>query len=278
MLSKTISYLLQACLIALPIWLPAFHVHEDNATLLTAVSLLFAILVGFFIAAATSNYLRLQTLIADANAALVSLYNLTRNIDPAKEPPIADAIDSYMIAALDYELLDYTEKTKKELSDVMKVVHSVEPKSEKGFSLISEIHSRMDDFTRTDQEITLTAKQIVTPRHWLIIICLAAILAVSLLSFRDGSLVIAFLVGIMLIAVYQILVLIHEIDSNFFLSKQLAFKDPQQVFEGINKGRYYPEYAIKKGLAKPEPGPYRMGVYKNYPASMEKEIRLAEAR
>ncbi|MEK7135419.1 MAG: hypothetical protein AAB780_01810 [Patescibacteria group bacterium] len=276
MLSKTISYLLQFCLISLPFWLPAFHIHEDNSTLLTAVSLLFAILVGFFIATATSNYLRLQTLIADANAGLVSLYNLVRNIEPSKEPQIGDAIDNYMIAALDYELLDYTEKTKGELNEVMKIVHAVEPSGEKGFSLISEVHSRMDDFIRTDQEITMTAKQIVTPRHWLIIICLAAILAVSLLSFRDGNLITATLVAIMLVSIYQILILIHEIDSNFFLSKQLAFKDPQQVFEGINRGRYYPEYAIKNGDAKPELGPYRIGVYKNYPASMEKEIRLVK--
>ena len=43
MLSKISNYLFQIILLSLPFIIPQFHIHDDNSTLLTAVSLLFAI-------------------------------------------------------------------------------------------------------------------------------------------------------------------------------------------------------------------------------------------
>lgn len=278
MLTKITKYIFQAILLIVPFVLPQVQLHDDSGILLTAVSLLFAILVGFFIATTTSNYLRLQTLIADANAGLISLFNLVKGIEPNKKPLIEQAIDEYMIAALDFELLDYTDKTKKEFNQVIKIADETEPTNEKGFALISELHARMDELLTNNQEIALTAKRIVTPRHWFIIILLAILLATSLLSFRTGSFLISLFVGVMFITIYHIMILIHEIDTNLFLSNQLSFDDPQQVFQGIGRPNYYPEYAIKKGYAKPRSEIYRIGIYKNYPNSFEKEIKLIEPK
>ncbi len=278
MLTKITRYVFQIVLLVIPFVLPQVQLHDDSGILLTAVSLLFAILVGFFIATTTSNYLRLQTLIADANAGLISLSNLIKGIEPSKKPSIEQAIDEYMIAVLDFELLDYTEKTRKEFNQVLKIADGTEPTNEKGLALIPELHVRMDELLTNDQEIALTAKRIVTPRHWFIIILLAILLATSLLSFRTGSFLISLFVGIMFITIYHIMILIHEIDTNLFLSNQLSFDDPQQVFQGIGRHNYYPEYALKKGYAKPKTEVYRIGIYKNYPNSFEKEIKLVEPK
>ena len=273
MLSKLIQYVFQGLIFIIPFSLPLFQFHADNSTLLTAVSLLFAILVGFFIATTTSNYLRLQTLIADANASLISIFNLVKSIDPDKKPEIGEAVDEYMIASLDFELLDYARKTKKEFNQVIKVSDETEPKDQKGFALLSELHTRMDDLLTNDQEIALTAKQIVTPRHWFIIVSLSILLSLSLLSFRDGTMLVSLFISIMLIAIYHILYLIHEIDTNLFLSRQLSFEDPQQVFEGIGRLPYYPKCAIDKGYVRPTTKSYRVGIYKN-PSSLEKDITV----
>ena len=278
MMSSIISYVLQAVLLILPFVLPTFSIHDNGSTLLTAVSLLFAILVGFFIATTTSNYLRLQTLIADSNAGLISLYNLVKVITPSREEEMGEAVDNYMITALDYEFLDYADKTKKELGEVLGIVNSLEPEGEKGLALISEAHSRMDEILTNEQEIALTGKQIVTPRHWFIIILLAILLAVSLLSLTNGTVVASLFVGVMFVALFHILILIHDIDTNKFLSRQLSFKDPQQIFQGIGRLPYYPQYALEKGYAKPERGNYRVGVYKNYPTSLEKKIEIVESK
>lgn len=278
MISKISSYIFQIILLIAPFVLPDIQLRDENGMLLTAVSLLFAILVGFFVATTTSNYLRLQTLIADSNAGLISIYKLIKGIEPKKKKLIEDAIDNYMIAVLDFEFLDYTDETKKEFNQIMKIADTTEPKNEKGLALISELHARTDEALTNDQEIALTAKKIVTPRHWFIIILLAVLLAVSLLSFRNGSLLISIFIGAMLIVIYHVMILIYEIDTNLFLSNQLAFEDPQQVFQGIGRPNYYPEYAIKKGYVKPGSEVYRLGIYKNFPKSFEKKIKLIKPK
>lgn len=278
MFSKTSQYISPVVLLILPFVLPQISIHDESGILLTAVSLLFAILVGFFIATTTSNYLRLQSLIADANAGLISVYNLMKGIDPSKVPPLEQAIDEYMIAALDYELLDYTDKTKKEFNRVIEIANTAEPKGERSMALFSELHARMDELFTNDQEIALTSKRIVTPRHWFIIVLLAVLLGISLLSFRNGGFLISTFIGVMFVTIYHVMALIHEIDSNLFLSTQLSFEDPQQVFYWIGRPDYYPEYALKKGYAKPKSDTYRVGVYKNYPSSFEKEVKLVRLK
>jgi hypothetical protein len=140
--------------------------------------------------------------------------------------------------------------------------------------LFQNLHNTMDNMLRNFQETALTAKRIITPQHWFIIILIAVLLATSLLGFRTGDILINIFVGVMLVGMYRIIILIHEIDANIFLSRQLSFDDPQQVFSGIGRMYYYPEYALRKGYATPKADVYRVGTYKNYPASFDKEITV----
>src|SRR3989344_5261970 len=106
--------LVSLLLMFLAVWLPLFKISLDVPTLLSVLSFLFAILVGFFIATATANYLRLQALIAEEDAGLITIFNLVRNIAPKDLEKITDAIDNYAIAALSFELTEYVSKTDRE--------------------------------------------------------------------------------------------------------------------------------------------------------------------
>ncbi|MEN9561358.1 MAG: hypothetical protein RIQ56_631, partial [Candidatus Parcubacteria bacterium] len=74
------------CLFLVPFLIPAFTVSTDVGTLVTATSAMFAVVAGFFIADAMSNYLRLQTLISEENAALISVADYARKIDEKRSP------------------------------------------------------------------------------------------------------------------------------------------------------------------------------------------------
>ena len=56
----------------IPFIVPQFEFLNVD-TIISATSAIFAIVSGFFIADAMSNYLRLQTLIAQENAALITI-------------------------------------------------------------------------------------------------------------------------------------------------------------------------------------------------------------
>jgi hypothetical protein len=55
----------------------------------------------------------------------------------------------------------------------------------------------------------------------------------------------------------------------------LAYENSQQVFSAIGKPKYYPAAAIKTGRVKPV-GKFRIGVYVNYPESMDKKIKIIQ--
>jgi len=224
-----------AILMILTFLLPDFHFAFDISVILTIVSLLFAILVGFFIGTATTNYLRLQTLISNANADLIQIFRLSKLIQVSSGEKIANVIDEYMIAMLDFPFLKWVPNTKKEFNEVTKAVEEVDPLNEKGLSLFSHLQNAKSDLDRTNQEISLAAEEVVSGRHWFILISLALIIATLLLSLRDGYWVFSFVNGVLLVAIYQILTLLKEVDSNVFLAEKLGYQNPQQVFQAIGK-------------------------------------------
>src|SRR3989344_714311 len=123
---KMWKFVISALLIFLAIKLPLFNLSLDIPTLLTVFSLLFAILVGFFIATSTTNYLRLQSLIAEEDAGLITIFSLVQNIAPQDKNKVTDAIDNYAIAALSFELTDYIRKTHQEFEDLSTTVDKIE--------------------------------------------------------------------------------------------------------------------------------------------------------
>lgn len=270
------NILIAIILFAVPFIVPDFKFSFDISNTLTIVSLLFAVLVGFFIAAATTDYLRLQTLISDANADLMGIFSLGKLINPPLATKIADAIDKYLIAILDFPFLAWVPNTKNEYEELTKIVKEINPTDEKGLALFPYLITAKGNLNRTNQEITLAAKKIISPKHWFILISLVTLMGTLLLSLRNGQWLFSLIIGVILFAIYQILTLLHQIDDNEFLADKLSYRNPQEVFQAIGKMQYYPERTIKNRWVKIPKESYRIGVYKNYPKSFEKEIKIVE--
>lgn len=262
-------------LVALPFALPLYGFGFDVATILTIVSLFFAILLGFFFAAATSNYLRLQTLITDSNAGLVTLHNLAHLIDPTGAEKVTAAIDNYMISDLDFESLNYSMRTSKEFDELSNAVDVIEVSDARGTALIGNLFDRKESLRSVIAEISLATKTIIGRSHWVILATLSGLIAFLMLSLRDGGWVSTSMTAVVLYAIYLILSLLHSVDTNLFLARKLAFEDAQDVFTGIGRLPYYPAYAIERQLVPKPKGAYRIGRYKR-PGSNEKDISVVE--
>lgn len=177
---------------------------------------------------------------------------------------------------LDYPLCEWVPNTRKEFNQLTKAIEHIEPTNEKGLALFPHLQKRKTDLEKTNQEIFLATEKIVSGRHWAIIISLAIIISVLMLSLRDGYWLFSLINGIILVAIYWILRLLNEVDSNEFLAEKLAYQNPQQIFQAIGRLKYYPETAIINKLVKEPQENYRIGIYKNYPHSFEKEIKIVK--
>ncbi len=267
------NVLIPALLLVVVFAIPDIHLTFDMSTLLTIVSLIFAILVGFFFAGATSNYLRLQSLVATSNAQLVAMYALAKKIQPSKARLLANRIDNYMIRELDYEFLDTD--TEKEYAAILEAVDQVVPRGNAPLQLYATLHSTKEAFRASIHEVNITTKTIISAQHWLLLITLAVVIAFLTLTLRDGSLTSVLSCAAVLYAMYLSLRLLHSVDSNAFLATNLAFQDPQLVFRGIGRLPYYPEYALHRRHVKIEKPPYRVGRYL-VPGSFKKKIEIVK--
>ena len=253
-----------ALIVVAPIIIPLFRVSFNSGDILGPTTFIFSILAGFFIADATANYRRLRQLILTENATLSYLYYITLRENPQKANKLADAIDEYMIAQLDYNLLDHTEHTRDEFNKVVSISKMIPRLDKSLYYLILGNH-----------EIFLSAKKTIGRNRWFLIVSLAIVIAFLLLLKRTGDPLLSLLIGIVLASIYQILKLLYDLDNNRYLADKLGYKTPQRVFESIDKLPYYPETAIKNNWAKAEK-PYRVGVYKNYPKSFDKDIKIVK--
>ena len=142
---------------------------------------------------------------------------------------------------------------------------------------LSYLYESKSNLFRIREQIRMNAPRVTTAIHWALLIVLAISLGVLFLFLRTDEILSKIIVGVFIASVYLILLLLDEVDSNRFLEDALVFKDVQQTFFAIGKMSYYPPNVFKKSTKKIT-GVYRIGRYKNYPVSFEKEILVIDDR
>ena len=246
----------------LPFFVPSYQVTFDVATLLTVISLLFAILVGFFIATATTNHVNLQGSIAEECGQLISMHNLGSLVRPTDRKKIAQAIDDYTISSMDFSLITYVDNTSQEVAKLIAVIDALNPPDSqpKRLSALNYLHETKSNWLRTRQLIATIAPRTIKSIHWFILVALTAILIFLLISIRGEQIMSDIVIGFLIVSSYLILVLLYEVDSDLFLEQQLNFIDNQRIFRAIGQPDYYPEIAIKQGRMRKLPARYRVGL------------------
>lgn len=269
-----INFAAPLIIIISPFFIPLFSVSFDIDTILTVVSLIFAILVGFFIATATTNYLKLQTLISNEDSCLISIFNLTEVIQPSAVSKMREAIDYYSTRTLDFYISEYINKTQKEFKEILALIDNLSPQDEKGMELLSNLYEKRDEFLKSRQETNLASQKIVMPSHWIILIFLSLLIVGLIFAMRDGSIIFSIIASMLSVAIYLIMVLLYRIDTNAFLEEQLAFQNSQIIFSELGTLKYFPIDAIKNKIVKRPSEDFRVGIYKGAWGESEREIKI----
>ncbi len=246
------------CLVLASFLLPLFEIGNELGTLISATSTVFAIVAGFFIADAMSNYLRLQTLIAEENASLISIADTVRKIGDKESVGVHQAIDQYMIAQLNLGTLGHVFQTEKEVDQIGAAINNLAPGPEEK-EYLERILDMKDKIISCRQEISLAAKNNLTVSHWIVLVTLAVLMVATILAIRDGSLLMNLIVALIIMGTQAILVLLREMDNNHLLEKKLAYENPREVFHAVSQPPYYPHFSPPHSRLPNEAGLYRLG-------------------
>ena len=246
------------CIFLIPFVIPLFKINTDVGTLVTATSTVFAVVAGFFIADAMSNYLRLQTLISEENAALVALADNAKKIDQQNSPAVHQAIDDYIIAQLDLWTLSHILQTQKQIDKLDAAINALKVGPEDAGSY-DHLLSMKEKILSSRQEILFAAKKNLTVGHWATLITLAVLVGFTVLAVRDGSFFMDLIAGLMMLGMQAILILLRDMDNNRLLEMKIGFDTVRDVFHSLSRPPYYPFSTPLKYRVPDEGGLYRLG-------------------
>ena len=251
-----VDYVVICCLLVAAFLIPIFNLPAA-AGLANAVPAVFAIAAGFFINDAMQNYLRLQTLIAEEDATLISLAHALRSAPGIDSGPVERAIDAYLIKVLEANNIDHISHSQKEFEALLSSIDAAIRETASTESVDETLQSDRDRLLDISQEVTIAARTNLTFSHWLLLGILGVLVCVTLLAMRDGTLLAEITIGLMMVAVYAILVVLRDIDNNQYLERKLAFKTSVRVFYALNTPPYFPPGIPKNRIIPDEKGQYR---------------------
>ena len=132
---------------------PQNILFEHSSEILTVSTFLFAIFVGFYIAASLTNYTNLQKLVAVETSNLMALYDACRLLEPRLAKNVAETIDTYLISSFDFELIDSVEKSWGEFDEICKVTTKIKKKESNIFTVVLELIKSLQGSFRIGQYV-----------------------------------------------------------------------------------------------------------------------------
>jgi len=245
--------------VLLALWVPISTTSLDVGGVLSAASIFYSILLGFYIAAAMSNLSRLKTLVASETGALVAIFHMVKLSLPERLEDTRENIDQYLIKRFDYEVDTYTEPTTKEFFGIFDVLKKAEGKSAGESAGINYIAEAMYYISQSRQELTVVGSRVVNGASWFVLVVLSVVIIVTLFFTRDGSWESALITALLSASAVLALFILDDVDANRFGEEQFAIDTYQDVFSAIGKKHYYPAHYLKRGRYKPTVNAYRTG-------------------
>lgn len=235
----------------------------DIGNVLSATSIFYSILLGFYIASSMANLSRLKTLVATETGALIAVYRLVFLSLPQKANQVKEAIDRYLIKRFDYEIDEYVEPTTKEYFEIFDILKDAKTKSEGEGAALNYVAEAMYYVAQARREISIVSAKIVSSESWLVLNVLSLIIVLSLFLMRDGSIGSSLVAALLSSSAISALFILDDVDGNRFGEEQFAINTYQDVFTAIGKPHYYPTIYTEAGRYKPILGQYRTGDSKN---------------
>lgn len=260
--------------VALLFVLPSTFISSGlGNTILTMGTFLFGIIAGFYIIVTTTDYNSMKSFLAKEAAGLISLYKAVETYDQQSAKELARLVDEYIRRSFDYEIIDSTRGTAQEFSRIRNFVFSLPIKSE-----LSSLHQVIVQTTaqveEVIQQVTVLGSRTLSRFQWTVLVVLGGLVVASLYGLRTGELFFDIVTVLISSSVVLIFFLIRELDLYIWNEKTFSFEIYQNVFKAIGQLPFYPLESIKKGRIHPTENEYRLGIYINFPKSLERKIEI----
>lgn len=251
----------------------AFISSELGGTTLTITTFLFGIIAGFFIYVTSTDYTTVRQILAAETSGWISLHRSVAKYDPAVAHAFADRIDVYLRRTFDFEIIDYARSTIPEFNSAAEVVRNLQYLLERS-SIHQVIMVELDAITLARQQLIVLGTKALSAFSWMVLLALGILVVGSLYGLRTGEVFFDVVTVFVASAVMLLLLLIRDLDLYIWNERSFGFEVEANLFRSIGKLPYYPEESITRGRVYPTEDEYRVGVFVNYPKSLERRVEI----
>ena len=251
----------------------AFIPAELGNTILTIVAFLFGIIAGFYIVVTTTDYNSVKDVLASEAAGWISMYQNVAIYDKKAADQLALLIDSFIIHAFDFEIIDYAKSTNDKFKSVETFMMEL-PYNKYFDTLHGVIRENMGSIVTSRQQLTVLGTKCLSAFQWIILWALAISFIFSLYGLRTGELFFDLVTVVISSSAVLILMLIRDLDLYVWNEKTFCFDIFENIFKSIGQLPYYPLELIKAGRVSPDDKEYRVGIYVDFPKNRVRTIEI----
>ncbi|MFC1629764.1 hypothetical protein ACFL11_00870 [Patescibacteria group bacterium] len=258
------------------IFIPGVGPSDLIITLLSVTTFLFGIFLAFTIANRQSRFGSIRTALRKDDALLLSIYKLSASFGPKVQNKCRILIDDFLIASIDYKLVDYTKSIAK-FNKLFDLFNKIEPETKSQEAIYENIISALKESTGNKKELIHRLNEKMLAVEWGSLLILTAIILMSLFIINNNSIASIIIIVLLGTSMVLFLLILKSLDSLRWKEGSWIWDPLVSLFVELELSPYIPKYIIGRGVKLQKGITYRVTEYVHpYPDFSDKEIEIFE--
>lgn len=242
-------------------FLPPIGKLSEISLLLSAISIIFGILVGFTLNNLWARLNRMRELIASECSQLENLYQLSKYFGEEYTKKLSDIMDYYLIKAFNYELWEYEEHINEDFFKIFdSIKDDLKPTTDRTKQAFGQILNIFEDLSTTRKEITALGNSRLKPYEWVVIMLLGSLLIINIFYIKETTAISYLFTTLLSIMVIMVLAVIRDLNDLEWNIEVIGYQPYEEIFDLIGKPRYFPSESLIRNRTLNKGPYYRMGV------------------
>lgn len=246
-------------------------------TALSIASLIFGILIGFFISSAKDKLSKINEALKEHEGNLLFTYQLIEVFGENAKNEVRNLIDNYLMDQLDYYLYDF-KYSNKSFIKYFKYLVNLKPQNSIEQMSYSNIQSSLSDTTKQRKIVESLVNEKLSFLEWFSIYSLLGFIIFTIFYFNTGNIVSVIATVIISLSAIALTYVLYQIDNLTWKEDSWIWEPIQILFKELELLPYLPDGVVQKQRAKLAVGEkIRIAHYNNpYPDMTGKTIEVIE--
>lgn len=233
--------------------------------ILTASTFLFAILAGFYLSRLNSRYDDTREIVAEEDAAWLSLYRTSVLFGSRFRNTLRELIDKYYVVAYDHDLGNYYKHNAEYCDKIYGELNKLKlPKDGKAFLVLSYFIEVLNQIEISRNKSSVITTEKISKGQWLSLILLGSIIIFSLFSLRTPDFYSQTSTVLLSTTLILVLLILRDLKNYRLGGTALLDESGEEIFDSMGKLRYYNKKYLDEGTVKVPKyvKKYRLGLHK----------------